>query len=93
MPNCFALRRKGETTPVTLESVDRAICQNLGFEYSPDEYTQLWYGTIGFMLACGKSFPEIIDRMSAWDNPWDDSLYQIACWLASNYDSDAWAER
>jgi len=89
MPNCFQLTRVGDGYPANLHDVDRAICHHFEWVCSDDKWAKGWYNTIGFMLALGKSFSEIIDYYQPCPNPMG---YQVACFLAANYTSDAWYE-
>lgn len=98
MPNCFSLTRKGDTSPATLESVDRALCQTFELEYSARAYVYGWYDDIGFALACGCSLDKYIDR--AWSYLTDEAdaqyethermMLRFAAYLNEHYTVDAW---
>lgn len=88
MPACFQLTRKGDTSPAMLEDIDRAVCQRFpeDFTYSATNYGP-WYEYIGFMLALGKSFDEILDKLQMG------RMHRVTAFLAENYTNDAWYER
>lgn len=88
MPACFQLTRKGESEPSTLNSVDEAIANHLGIAVHPTKWCVGWYDTIGFSLACGKSFADLreIDK--------DDKEYlSIINFLDENYTTNAFYQR
>ena len=83
MPNCFTLTPIGSSEPASLAAVDEAICAHLDIPCDKTFYAHGWYDTIGFLLACGRSFDQIKVR---------GELEQIRRFLAANYTSDCWAE-
>jgi hypothetical protein len=100
MPNCFDLTRKGFNSPATLESVDRALCQYFELEYSERRYVYGWFDDIGFALACGKTFAEIIDRNQGYlekepNGPYSEHermMVRFAAYLNEHYIANSWAE-
>ena len=103
MPNCFSLTRKSdlEAGPVVLQVIDEEMCKHFGVPCDPKIYHAYWYQTIGFSLACGKTFEDIRDDVrSQIANATDilhnlQDLHQIAIcdWLEANFTTNAWAER
>lgn len=99
MPNCFALFRKGFTTPATLQVVDAELCQHLDLPYDDEKWACGWYDHIGLRLALGQSYETIIDDITlAIENDrgaYTDhclTLRRIAAYLNEHYTPDAWYE-
>ena len=90
MPNCFTLTRKGETEPASLSAIDEELCALLKRPIHPTRYVEGWYDSIGFALACGRSWEQIKELFSS---PWEDDLRKIIVYLETNYITNAWAER
>ena len=61
MPVCFQLfsKERPEDGPVVLQKVDEELCAHFGAEVDPKYYYNGWFDTVGFRLACGKSFEDI----------------------------------
>lgn len=89
MPNCFSLTRKGETEPTSLSAIDEELCALLGTPVHPTRYVEGWFDSIGFALACGRSWEQI----KLFSDPREDNLRKIITHLETNYSVDAWAER
>lgn len=97
MPNHFCLFRKSDTSEkkeaVRLTTVDEELCAYLGKEVHPEYWCGGWYDTIGFALACGKTFDDM--RTCIRDNEPDDEQAAFALkminWFDDNFTSDAWA--
>jgi hypothetical protein len=51
----FQLTRIGEREPAILQTIDRAICQNLELPFDAVHWVGGWYDIIGFRLAMGKT--------------------------------------
>lgn len=66
MPNCFSLTRIGDSEPTALDMIDRDLCQTFGIAYSPKLYACQWFDAIGFLLACGKSWDDIVDNLNGY---------------------------
>lgn len=100
MPNCFCLTPKGEAEPASLNYIDALLCQRLDLPYSERSYTYGWYDDIGFALACGKSFEQIIDINRAYlaKEPFSSyhehelTMIRIAAHLNEHFVANAWAE-
>ena len=92
MPNCFQLIPKDSNEPESLNSIDEKICMMLNIPIDAEKYCCYWYDTIGFKLAIGQNFAEIIERLTTEYGP-DDVWTRIAIWLNENYTSSAWAHR
>jgi hypothetical protein len=89
MPNCFSLTDKRTGELASLSGVDDRMREHFGAPPDPDKFYESWYNVIGFALACGRTLPELIERLAGKD----EALHAIALWLAEHYTSDAWAER
>ena len=98
MPNCFSLTRKGETETASLSDVDVEICNMLGVEVDKKYWVGGWYGTIGLLLAMGRSFEDIntIFNKESDEHPDETDIYstlkRILAFLSENYVSDCWYE-
>lgn len=97
MPNCFQLTRKGDTHPSPLVLIDDLMCEHFGVDPDPVKYYYGWYDCIGFRLAMGKTFAEIIEQFNEYIAESRSSEYyvvmiEIAKWLDANYTTDAWRE-
>ena len=64
MANSFSLTRKTDLDngPVSLRQVDEEICVHFKIVPHPKDYYHAWFDTIGFELATGRSFADIIRR-------------------------------
>lgn len=62
MPACFQLFRKDGSSPdpIPFPVVDEEICAHLGVTPDPVKYYMGWYDAIGFLLAIGKTWSEIL---------------------------------
>jgi hypothetical protein len=87
MPNCFSLTNKKTGQVAHLHDVDAEICKHFNIPCDPNYWAHDWYGVIGLLLACGKSFERIEQIVE--DTP---ELVTIAKLLDENYTSDAWYE-
>jgi hypothetical protein len=99
MANSFSLTRKIDldSGPVSLRQVDEEICAHFKIVPHPKDYYHAWFDTIGFELATGRSFAEIIRRchedIAAYP---DNSKYykrklDIAEYLDKHFISDRWS--
>ena len=88
MPNCFSLTRKSdpESGPVPLATIDEEMCVFFNVLPHPRMYYLGWYDMIGFRLAVGHTFEEIISDSS-------ERLKVVAQWLQDNFIPNAWAQR
>ena len=88
MPNCFQLTRKKHSSPEILQQVDRELWEHFtGSIPEPDDHWYFnWYGTIGLMLSCGKTFAELKDRYS-------ETMLPIVEYLEEHFEVRCWAER
>lgn len=60
------LTRKADGKVADLVALDNEICDVLGVEPHPRDFYVGWVDTIGFSLACGKTFEEV---RSHWCDP------------------------
>jgi hypothetical protein len=91
MPNCFSLQRKSAPDiNVPFNQIDDEICAHMGITPDPDKYYLGWYNIIGLALACGQSFPQIINSLREYD---DKLLLDVAEYLNDHFTSNAWVER
>lgn len=104
MPNCFQLSRKTSEkfSPVPLAHIDNEMCEHFKVEPHPVAYYRGWVDDIGFSLAMGKSFDQIIAQIQTavdslatdTDNlPYEQRRMEIAKWLNENFTSDAFYQR
>lgn len=91
----FQLTRKGETAPTPLVKIDEELCALLGEPVDPKNWVLNWYGTIGFMLACGETWEGVREETKECfeDSITLPSRLRILDYLEKNYTSDAWASR
>lgn len=78
---------------MALQDVDLMICQRLEIPSSTDEWVGDWYNIIGFSLAMGRSFDELIDRYKSIEDDEARLLILIAALLNENFYVSTWAER
>lgn len=73
MPACFQLIDKATNEAVSLNDIDRKVCELLGKEFNDKKWCYLgtervegvdWYNTIGLSLAFGKDFKETRELFS-----------------------------
>jgi hypothetical protein len=88
MPNCFTLTRKSDLDagPVPLAKIDEEMCVFFAVAVDPMKYYLHWFDLIGFRLAIGHTFEEIISDSS-------ERLKPVARWLQENFTPNVWAER
>lgn len=99
MPNCFQLTRLSEMEKgaVSLNQIDRELCELLGVEVHPVRYVGGWFDCIGFLLACGKTWAQIWDDLGerADESGFYDHYADMAkmChYLQNNFTANAWVE-
>ena len=98
MANSFGLTRKTEMDkgPVSLRQVDEEICAHFNVPHTSDYYHH-WFDTIGFGLATGMSFADIIRRChedmeaSAESYRYYERKLEIAEYLDKHFISDRWS--
>lgn len=93
MPQCFQLTRKGESQPASLIRVDEEICKLLNQPVHAQLYCFGWFDSIGFPIACGKSYEEI--RRTFIADGLDQTFPEIITilgYLEENYTPNAWYE-
>jgi hypothetical protein len=95
MPNCFQLIRKTDPQagPVSLNLIDREVCDYMGVECRPARYAYGWFDTIGFQIASGKSFDDIDQILCEPGCVVVDQLREINQWLAYHFTAHRWVER
>ena len=59
MPNCFRLHRKTDNVAESLNVVDEQLCKLINYPVDPKKYCFGWFDTIGFSIACGRTFTEL----------------------------------
>ena len=62
MSVCFQLFAIGSDKGEPLNQVDEAICKHFGVEVHPTLYYHDWFDVIGFRLALGKTWDEIVEE-------------------------------
>ena len=87
MPACFTLCRKGSKEPVQFTTIDEELCAALGKTCDSVKWYLGWYDIIGFKLAIGKTWEQIIADLEEYD---DKELLAVTRWLMEHFDSDAW---
>ena len=97
MPNCFDLTKKGEEAPMSLAKIDDEICAFLGVDPDPVKYHEGWFDSIGFKLATGKNFDQIVENFKEQllqfpDDEWLLKMIKITEYLKDNFTSKAWVE-
>jgi len=85
--------------PSGLNQIDREICKLVGLDEHKTQYCLGWFDMIGFKLACGESFEEIIfelEQRFAVPEPvyadYDAAILRVAKWLKQNFKNNAWVE-
>lgn len=91
MPNCFTLTKIGDSEPMPLAKVDELVCAHLGAPVHPTKYCCWWFDAVGFLLAMGRSFDDIIASVDFAD--WSEELQKITHYLKANFTANAWAQR
>lgn len=94
MPNYFTLTRKNDLDagPVKLSLIDEELCAAFNEPIHKKDYFCDWYNSIGFRLACGKSFAEIIEEFEGYSEEYYVWAIHIAKWLDENFTKNAWAQ-
>lgn len=94
MPNCFQLIRKATGKAAVLQEVDEELCRYFGEEPHETRWFCHWYDTIGFALACGKSFDWCREKVKESDASDEDKQYSLKMidWFDENFTPDCWAE-
>jgi hypothetical protein len=84
MRNCLQLIRKTDMqgAPVSLNHIDREICDYMGVECHPGRSAYGWFDVIGFQLAAGKSFDDIDHFLCDSECILVEQLREINQWLA-----------
>ena len=98
MANHFSLTRKIEMDkgPVSLQRVDEEICAHFNVPHTKDYYHS-WFDTIGFELATGLFFADIIRRChedmeaSPQSYRYYERKLEIAEYLDKHFFSDRWS--
>lgn len=86
MPNCFQLVRLSllDEGPVALSKIDAEMCYRFDVEPDPVTYYRMWFDTIGFGLACGKSWDQLRKLFP--------TRVDIIDWLSDNFLPRVWVE-
>lgn len=94
MPNCFALIRKTTGERAVLQQVDDEMRQHFGAEPDPEHWFCHWYDTIGFALACGKSFEWCREKVRESGESAEDHAFSLRLidWLDENFTADCWVQ-
>jgi hypothetical protein len=88
MPACFALTRKGESSPAHIPSIDDAMRVHFGAPPHETEWYLGWYDILGLAFAMGASMSDVRDTAIEWYP----HLVPVAEWLDANYTVEAWTE-
>jgi hypothetical protein len=105
MPNCFQLTRisEKEKGPVSLNQIDRELCQLLGEPVDPVNYVLGWFDYHGFMLAMGRDWAyireAIRERRAEYYKKGNlmcvevmEDYFRVLDYLEANFTPNAWAE-
>ena len=86
MPNCFQLTKIGEQEPTTLQDIDNDLWNLFGggVPEPNDKWYLNWYGTVGFDLANGQNWDDILKNCKT------DNQKAVVNYLKENYTSSAW---
>lgn len=92
MPACFQLFLKSdpEAGPVVLQKVDEMICAHFDVPVDPNYWIGNWYGTIGMMLAIGRTFEDCYYDIFKDSN---DGFKEMIQFLDDNFTTNCWTER
>ena len=92
----FQLYTIGSGEPVVLNRLDETLCTFLGVDVHPTRYVEDWFDVIGFRLAMGDSFEEILEYLEerkAEKPDWYLRLVWVCEWLICRYEPNAWYGR
>ena len=89
MPACFRLIPVSGGEPAILQKVDDDLWIAFGETPHASQWFRGWYGTIGFLMAIGKSYDEIWLALAEYN---DERLIEVLDWLAARYRADSWTE-
>lgn len=95
----FQLIDKVTNKAEDLIKVDEKICQLLDVKIDPVSYVFGWFDSIGFGLACGNSFQDIISDFKEQSEKYEENkefyltLIRITEFLEKNYTSHSWYGR
>lgn len=90
MPICFQLIDRATGSPVTLQAVDDSMwlaCEG-SIPTPNNQWFSHWYNTIGFALACGKTFRDCREYFKD-----SERLLFVIDFIEKSYKVDAWYER
>lgn len=93
MAVCFSLTKRGKTEPVSLNQLDEDVCKMLNKPCDPDKFCRGWYDIIGFRLALGKEWSEIVELFLPVEDAYDLDMLAICAYLQANYTSNCWSSR
>jgi hypothetical protein len=98
MPACFSLRKKDVKELSRFADIDDEMCAAFGIPSDEKKYYMGWYDYIGFKLAVGQSFADIIRQLESDvaeypEEQFSKDMLAIALWLDKYYTSDAWYDR
>lgn len=71
-----------------LIELDDRMCNAFGIQPDPKNWLCNWMDVIGFNLATGKTFDEMLS-----DNRWLDEERRIICWLQERYENASYFSR
>lgn len=105
MPNCFQLTRRTalEAGAVTLQQVDKELCEHFQAPCDEKEWYCGWYNYIGFLIAMGKDWDWLTDDINKMiaeakehnDKPAEDywsHMQEVRKWLQETFTYEAWVE-
>ena len=88
MPQVLTIRMRDGSTdhlsrPASIIEIDSLLCKGLGVECHPVHWHRGWVDSIGFSLACGKTWNEIRE---IWEEC--DELIPVIDWLEANTEAE-----
>jgi len=98
MPVCFQLFDKEKNEATSFSKIDKELCSFLGAPVDPVRYVLGWYDSIGFRLACGKSFEQIKAEFAGYvaeagtNVNFYKNLLRVVEWLETRYSPNSWRE-
>jgi len=99
MPNYFQLVSKVSGEPEPFIKIDREMCEHFNQPCDEVKYFADWYDTIGFRVAMGKSFDDILQEFGGYlrddRTEYERNFYalqiEIVRYLKERFDTNAWA--
>lgn len=92
MPNCYQLIRKSTGQAAKLNEIDEELCKMLGVPVHPTMWVNAWHNTIGFGLACGRSFDQLREEERQRKDEWVEVSLKIIDYLDANFTPNVWVQ-